>query len=569
MSRLTAHRLPRHICCMERAIAGATAGDTALERGRAAFMRGEWNEAYADLSAANRELSLDPEDLERLATAARLVGNEAESADLLARSHQEFLARGDAPRAARAAIWMAMRLLVDGKTAPSGGWVARARRLLEDHPDECVEQGYVLLPAALRAAFEGDSETSYQRFSEAGRIGERFRDPELMALGRLGQGRALTRLGQIPRGMALLDEVMVAITAGEVSPVIVGDLYCTLLDACQETFDLRRAHEWTESLERWCKEADMPYRGLCMIHRAELLQLHGEWPDAAGQATLACERMSRPPAHPYTGAAYYQCAELHRLRGELTEAEECYRQVSRWGSDPHPGLALLRLAQGKIDAAAAGIRGALSEEKAVRKRAPALTASVEILLAAGDLASARESADELARIAEAIDVPLLHARAAQAKGAVLLAEGEPRIALAALRQAAAAWRTLDAPYEAARVRQLIGLAHRALGDEDTAALELDAAAHALAKLGAVADLSQWEAPSRKQPSAGPRLTAREVQVLRLVATGQTNRAIAESLGISEKTVARHLSNMFTKLGLTTRAGATAYAYQHHLLPDST
>ncbi|HEY0350771.1 MAG TPA: LuxR C-terminal-related transcriptional regulator [Gemmatimonadales bacterium] len=543
--------------------------DTTLERGRDAFARGIWSDAYREFSAAHREVPLDPSDLERLATAARLVGNESESADLMARTHQELLARGDAPRAARVAIWIAMRLLVDGKTAPSAGWVARARRLLDDHGAECVEQGYVLLPGALRAAFEGNSETSYQAFSEAGSIGERYHDPELTALGRLGQGRALTRLGQIARGMALLDEVMVAVTAGEISPIIVGDLYCTLLDACQETFDLRRAHEWTASLERWCKEADMPYRGLCMIHRAELLQLHGEWPDAAGQASRACERMSRPPAHPAAGAAYYQCAELHRLRGELSEAEECYRQASRWGSDPHPGLALLRLAQGRIDAAAAAIRGVLDETRDLRKRAPALAASVEILLAVGDLGTARESAEELTRIAEKIDAPLLHARAADAEGAVLLAEGRPRAALTSLRQAATAWRTLDAPYEAARVRQFIGLAHRALGDDDTAALELDAAAHALAKLGAAADPGHGKTPSETTKGTGPRLTAREIQVLRLVATGQTNRAIADALGISEKTVARHLSNMFTKLGLTTRAAATAYAYQHRLLPLST
>jgi DNA-binding NarL/FixJ family response regulator len=542
---------------------------TALELGRDAFGRGMWGDAYRALSAADHETPLDPHDLEHLATAARLVGNEAESADLMARTHQEFLARGDAARAARAAIWIAMRLLVDGKTAPSAGWVGRARRLLDAQGDDCVEQGYVLLHGALRASFEGDSETSYEGFSEAGKIGERFRDPELIALGRLGQGRALTRLGQIPRGMALLDEVMVAVSAGEVSPVIVGDLYCTLLDACQETFDLRRAHEWTASLERWCKEPEMPYRGVCMIHRAELLQLHGEWPDAAGQASRACERLSRPPAHPATGAAYYQRAELHRLRGEFSEAEECYRQVSRWGSDPHPCLALLRLAQGRIDAAAAGIRGVLDEAKDTRKRAPALAASVEILLAAGDLPGARESAEDLTRIAGIIDAPFLHARAAEANGAVLLAEGQPRAALLALRQAATAWRTLGAPYEAARVRQLTGLAHQALGDEDIAALELDAAAHALVGLGALVHLSQREAPSETTTSAGSRLTARESQVLRLVATGQTNRAIAQSLGISEKTVARHLSNMFIKLGLTTRAAATAYAYQHHLVPAAT
>jgi DNA-binding CsgD family transcriptional regulator len=549
----------------------STSQSTALERGREAFGRRMWGDAYRSLSAADREAPLDPLDLERLGMSAQLIGNDAESEELLARVHQECLARGDAPHAARAAVWMAMRLLLQGKIAPSAGWVARARRLLEDYPGECVEQGYVLLPDALKAAFERDAETSQAQFTEISSIGERFRDPELMALGRLGQGRALIRLGQIARGMALLDEVMVAVTADEVSPITVGEVYCAVLDACQETFDLRRAQEWTASLERWCAEQPdlAPYRGQCMIRRAELLQLHGDWRDAVAEAARACERLSRPPAHPAAGAAFYQRAELHRLRGEFTEAEECYREVSRWGRDPQPGLALLRLAQGRTDTATAAIRRVLDEPRDLRVRAPALAAGVEILLAAGDINAARAAAEELTGIAGTIDAPLLHALATHASGAVLLAEGEPRAALTALRQAATAWRALDAPYQVARARLLIGLAHRALGDEDTAALEIEAARRALMELGAALDLQRLETAT---PTANPmasRLTAREVQVLRLVATGRTNRAIAQSLGISEKTVARHLSNIFTKLGLTSRAAATAYAYQHDLVPGST
>jgi DNA-binding NarL/FixJ family response regulator len=351
-----------------------------------------------------------------------------------------------------------------------------------------------------------------------------------------------------------------------VSPAIVGDVYCSVLDACQETYDLRRAVEWTAALERWCAEQpDMvPYRGLCMIHRAELLQLHGAWPDAAEEAARACDRLSAPPPHPAAPAAFYQRAELHRLRGELTEAEECYRQVSRMGRDPHPGLALLRLAQGRVSAAAAAIRRVVDETGDPRRRARVLAAAVEILLAAGDPPAARAASEELTRIAEGSDAPYLGALAAHAAGALLLAEGEARAALAALRTASAAWRELDAPYEAARVRLLLGGAHRALGDEDTAALELDGARHALLQLGA-------PGPATGAPAgrADSRLTVREVEVLRLVATGLTNRAIAESLGISEKTVARHLGNVFTKLGLSSRAAATAYAYRHDLLPGST
>jgi DNA-binding CsgD family transcriptional regulator len=543
----------------------------AVERGREAFKRRMWGDAYRELSAADHEAPLEPEDVERLGMSAQLIGNDAESEELLARLHQECLARGDAPHAARAAVWMALRLLFQGKTAPSGGWVARARRLLEEHSAECVEQGYVLLPDAIKAAFERDAETSRARFIEISSIGEQFRDPELMALGRLGLGRALIRLGEIARGMALLDEVMVAVTADDVSPVTVGEVYCAVLDACQETFDLRRAQEWTAALERWCAEQPdlAPYRGPCMVRRAELLQLHGEWRDAVEEASRACERLSRPPAHPAAGAAFYQRAEVHRLRGELAEAEECYREVSRLGRDPQPGLALLRLAQGRTETAVSAIRRAMDELKDLRVRAPALAAAVEILLAAGDISGARMAAEELMAMAKTFDAPLLHALATQASGSVILAEGQPRAALVPLREAAMAWRGLDAPYQVAKARLLIGLAHRALGDEDTAALEIDAAQQAFIGLGAAFDLGRLEtSPAGAAPDI-PGLTAREIQVLRLVATGRTNRAIAQSLGISEKTVARHLSNIFTKLGLTTRAAATAYAYQRGLLPAST
>ena len=532
--------------------------NSALERGREAFEQRMWSEAYRALSAADREAPLDPEDLERLGIAARLIGNDAESGDLLTRLHQQLLARDDAPRAARTAVWLAIRLHFEGKTAPSGAWVARARRLLGQCGLDCVEQGYVLLPGSLKAAREGDSQTSCALASEAASIGERFGDPDLMTL---------ARLGQIPRGMGLLDEAMVAVTAGEVSPVIIGDVYCSVIDACHETFDLRRAQEWTGALERWCAEQPdlVPYRGICLIHRSELLQLHGEWPDAADQASQACEQLSRPPAHPSTGAAFCQRAELHRLRGELTEAEECYRQANRWGCDPQPGLALLRLAQGRVETAATAIRRALEETRNPRTRARILAAAVEILLAAGDRPGARSAAEELARIAETVDTLFLRALAAHASGTVLLADGDSTAALGALQEATAAWRQLDAPYQAARARLQLGQAHQALGDEDAAAFDIDAARHAFVELGAALDLKSLEPPPR---TSSP-LTARETEVLRLVATGRTNRAIADALGISEKTVARHLSNIFTKLGLSTRAAATAYAYQHGLISRPT
>ena len=541
-----------------------------LDIGREAFDRKAWAEAHARLSDADREEALGPEDVERLATTARLLGRDAESADLRARAYQEYERRGEVERAARCAFWLALELLLEGEEAQSGGWVSRARRMLGKQ--ECVEQGYLLLPPAVRASFAGDIEAAYAGFNEVGAIGERFGDRDLVTLARHGQGRSLIRLGERARGVALLDEVMIAVSAGEVSPVIMGDVYCSVIEACHEIFDLRRAQEWTAAAARWCESQPdlVPYRGSCLVRRAEIMQLRGEWPDALDQAERARDWLSGPPAHHAVGGAFYQLAELHRLRGEFDEAEEAYRAASASGREPHPGLALLRLAQGRIEAATSAIRRVRDEAGDQRTRSRVLGAYVEIMLAAGDVAAARAAADELGRIAGELGAPLLRAVAAQSTGAVLLAEGRARDALAALRNASAGWREVGAPYEEARARVLIGLAHRALGDGDTGAMELDAAGRAFRQLGATPDLDRTRAGRAGAAAGGAGgLTAREVEVLGLVATGKTNRAVASRLGISEKTVARHVSNIFTKLNLSSRAAATAYAYQNRLVDPST
>jgi DNA-binding NarL/FixJ family response regulator len=543
----------------------------AVVRGRSAFAAKAWAEACAHLSAADRDMPLGAADLERLATALRLTGSDAES-DVWARAHQAFLAEGDDERAARCAVRIAIRLLLENEPARSGGWLARAQRLLDACGRDCVERGYVLLPEAIRAMFQGDNETSRATFARAAAVGERFGDRDLIMLARHGEGRALIRLGEVARGVTLLDEVMVAVTADDLSPIVVGDLYCSVIEGCHEIYDLRRSREWTAALARWCaSQPDIsPYRGSCMLRRAELMQLSGAWPDARDEAERARESLSRPPVNPAVGAALYRLAELHRLRGEAAEAEEGYREASRWGRDPHPGLALLRLAQGRVEAAAAAIRGVVAEARNPRARAADLAACVDIMLAAGDTGAAHAAAEELSRMAAVLGARLVGALAAQGMGAVLLAEQHPREALAALREASAAWRELEAPHDAARTRVLIGLAHRALGDEDTAGIELDAARHAFLALGAAPDVRRLDALSSGSRGDGPdRLTTRELQVLGLVATGRTNRAIAERLGISEKTVARHLSNIFAKLELSTRAAATAYAYQHALVRPPT
>jgi DNA-binding CsgD family transcriptional regulator len=540
-----------------------------LEQARAAFERDDWVTAFAGFTQADRADPLGGADLERLATAAFLVGEDAASTDALARAHAAFLDQGNPTAAARCAFWQAFKLIDrPSQRAQAGGWLSRCRRLLDESGRECAEYGFVLAAQAFQHVGQGDVDKAFATFEQAADVGTRFGDRNVTTLARHGCARALLRMNRRAEAFVLLDEIMVTVSAGEVGPMVVGVVYCSVISACYDVFDLGRAREWTEALSDWCAEHPdmMPFRGPCLVRRSEVMLLHGHWAEAEVEARRAIEWLAQTRSEPDAGAIHYQRAELFRLRGDFARADDEYRQASQAGRRPYPGLALLHLVRGETDAAAAAARRMLQESRDPRARARLLGPAVEILLAFGDLPAAREAARELSAIADAFDSTALRAAATQAAGAVALAEGHLDVAVGLYCDARALWQDVGAPYEAARLRTQLGHAYQQLGDVEGARLEFEAAHETFERVGAAHDVSRLASlvADRASPVGSP-LTGREIEVLRLVAAGKTNRRIAAELSISEKTVARHLSNIFTKLDLPSRSAATAYAYEHKLV----
>jgi DNA-binding NarL/FixJ family response regulator len=538
-----------------------------LKSGREAYSREAWSDAYESLSRADAESSLDAGDLELLASCAYLIGREAEYREVLERAHRGHLVAGNELAALRCAFWIGLTLASHGEVGRASGWLRRAKRLLDHQEGDLVERGYLLLPVMFEEEGRGEWERAAATAGKASAIGERFGDPDLFALAVHEQGHILIRLGRRSEGLGLLDESMVAATSGELSPIVAGIVYCGVILACQDAHDIRRSREWTVALSNWCaRQPDLvAFTGRCLVHRAEIMQLDGAFSAALEEARRAAERCLQGENPLAAGEAHYRQGEIHRVCGDFDAAEGAYREASRLGREPQPGLALLRLVEGESDAAATTIRRVVAETVEPGRRAALLPAHVEIMVAVEDLAAARTACGELESIAGRHETGELGARAAQARGAVELADGDAARARSSLRRAAEAWQQLRAPYEAARTRELAAIACRVLGDDETAALELDAVRAAYVELGAKTDLARIRADGEDARFDAHGLTGREIEVLGHVAAGATNKAIATELVLSERTVDRHVSNIFAKLGVSSRTAATAYAYEHHLL----
>ncbi len=548
-----------------------------LERGRECFRTRRWQEAFAALTIADGAASLAASDLELLATSAHLTGREADYAAALDRAHHAHVADGERRRAARCAFWLCLQAMLRGQAGPMEGWLARARRLLEGEAQETPEHGYLLIVAAQCHANGGEWEAACKTADSAAAIGERHIDRDLIACARHVKGRTLIRHSLVHEGVVLLDEVMIEVTSGELSPIMTGLLYCSVIEGCQEVLAWRRASEWTNALSRWCAQQSqlVAFTGVCLAHRAEILALQGNWDAALEEARCAATRALESASLRTAAAAYYQQAEVHRMRGDARAAEDAYQEASQLGAEPQPGLALLRLAQGRAEIAHTALRRLVITESDQLQRMRYLPAYIAALLALGNIAQAADACrdlDDAAARYRSGPPGALDALAAQALGEIDIVSGRPEAALVSLRHACRLWQQMEAPYALARTRVLVARACRALNDEESCALELQAARATFEKLRAADDLANalaLSAPSASAPRDIARgscpLTDREVEVLRLVAAGKTNKAVARQLCISERTVDRHLSKIFNKLDVPSRTAAAAYAFSHNLI----
>jgi DNA-binding CsgD family transcriptional regulator/tetratricopeptide (TPR) repeat protein len=534
-----------------------------IDWARDAVGRESWADAYEGFRTLDPS-RLTPQDLEGLADAAWWLSRVDESLAARQRAYSGYAAAGEDPRAAGCAARLCVEHFLRREPAVAAGWLMRAQRHLREQP-EGVQHGWLAVCEATVAQFRGEPDEATSNAERATEIGQRFGDRDLVAMGVHLQGLVLISGGRVPEGMALLDEAMTSVVAGELSRYFTGVIYCNVLAVCLDLTDLGRAGEWNQAARAWCESIppEAPYPGLCRLNRAAAASLRGAWTEAEAEAQRASEELTFNPLA--AARAFYQTGEIRRRVGNLAGAEEAFIRAHELGLEPQPGLALLRLAQGNSDTALTALRLAVTGESGSRlRRAGLLAAQVEVAIAARDLDAARPASDELEAIARAFGTPALDAAAATARGALRLAEGDVAGAIERLRHACAIWQELRLPYETARARMLYGVAVRGAGGEEGARLELRAALTAFERLGAAADAGKAGdllAGSGDLPGG---LTAREAEVLRLVAAGKTNREVAAELVISEHTVARHVQNILAKLDLPSRAAATAFAFEHGL-----
>lgn len=501
-----------------------------------------------------------------MADAAWWVSQLAESIELRHKAYSAHVSIGDERAAAAAAARLAVEHFIREEPSVGAGFLMRARRHADAVP-EGPEHGFIDMVEGNVARFSGDLDRAAELSDRAIEVGRRLGVIDLTAMAIHSKGLALVSAGRITEGVALLDEAMVAVLSGDVSQYFMGIIYCSVIAACLELGDIGRAGEWSDAARQWSETLPpgSPLPGMCRINQAEVARLRGSWSDAEAEARRAVdELMGVDPG--LAAAAFSQLGEIRRRIGDLVGAEAAFERAQELGDDPQPGFALVRLAQGKVDAARSALRLALSGAQGPPRRARLLSAQVEIALATGELEEARTAAAELGAMASAMKVPAFVAAAATASGSIALADGDAAVACEALRRAIVAWRDLRLPYETATARMLLGRALSAGGDEDGARLELGAALAEFERLGAAPDAAATRSLLEGPTDLPAGLTPREAEVLRLVASGKTNRDIAVELVISEHTVARHLQNMFTKLGVSSRAGATAFAFEHGLAP---
>lgn len=544
-----------------------------LDRSRAgdAVSREAWPEAYRLL----RDLpDPGPDDLDALADAAWWLCRVDESVTARQQAYRGYVSEGREREGARAAWMVFYEHHLAGHPGLAAGWLAQARRHLAGEP-ECLEHAYLALADSFLAMTRGAHEEAGTRAAELTRVATACGSVDLRAMGLQCQGDVLLAQGRVQEGLALVDQAVGAALAGELSSLFTGWIYCLALPGCYQAGDLRRAGEWAEAAVAWCSHlpAGTPFHGLCRVHRVQMLGLRGAWPEAEADAEQACVELAAYDER-VAAEVYYVAGDLHRRRGHHAAAQEAYDRAHRLGRDPQPGLALLRLAEGQVELAVAALRTALAAGvPGTLDRAWLLAAAVEVLLAAGAVEEAADRAEDLQVLAQQATAEVVTAMAATARGAVALAGAEPGAdpgadlgaGLRQLRRARELWADLHLPYEEARARMLLASAYRGTEDVDGERLELVAARRIFSRLGAEPDARRASALLGTSPGAPGGLSPREIEVLRLVAAGATNRRIADELVLSEHTVARHLNNIFAKLGVSSRASATAFACTHHLV----